>query len=173
MDLRFPIGQVVLKDYYTSEEMSGLLHSVTEMPALYRGMTEKLTEEELLKTYREGGWNVRQLVHHVADMHLLHFFRMKKALTEPDYHDATLVDMAAWGNTADTTEPSVEWSLMILEGIHQRYRTLIRSLNEEQLNISYYHPVRKRSFDQRQALAITEWHGRHHLAHIKLALGFK
>ena len=170
-ELKFPIGRLQLQDDYTKEEVLSMIDSIAAVPQLYRQICENLTETQLLNTYREGSWNIKQLVHHVADMHLLHFFRMKKALTEPDYKEATLVNMNGWAETADSTNDSIDDSLMILEGIHRRYMALAKSLSEDQLNIKYYHVVRERWFDQKQALATTDWHGKHHLAHIKLALG--
>src|SRR6218665_880962 len=113
-ELKFPIGRLNLQDEYSKKEVLAMIDSIAATPELYKQICENLTEKQLLNTYREGGWNIKQLVHHVADMHLLHFFRMKKALTEPDYKEATLVNMNGWAETADSTNDSIEDSLMIL-----------------------------------------------------------
>jgi hypothetical protein len=102
-------------------------------------------------------------------MQMLHFFRMKKALTEADY-SATLVNMDGWASTADGVSSSISDSLDMFESITKRYVYLMRSLTEEQRNISYYHAVRKATFNQKQASAMSAWHVRHHLEHIKIAL---
>ncbi|CAG5005322.1 Putative metal-dependent hydrolase YfiT [Dyadobacter sp. CECT 9275] len=169
-DLKFPIGPFTFQDSYTDEDIENMITSITAIPAMYRELTENLSDETLQKTYREGSWNIRQLVHHVADTHILHYMRLKKAVTEPSYDEATLIDINSWAVLPDAMVSSVEDSLVILEGVHKRYTTLARTLSDDQLLISYLHPVRKLRFNQKQAIAILEWHGRHHLAHIALAL---
>ena len=170
IDRRYPIGQMILRDDYSPVELQDMIHIIETIPAEYRTLVENLTDEELSKTYREGSWNIRQVVHHVADMQFLHYFRMKKAITEPDYKEATIIDMNAWAATADSLNAPILDSLMIFEGVHRRYAFLAETLTEEQFNIVYFHPVRKIGFNQKQALAMSVWHVQHHLAHIKLAL---
>ena len=139
------------------------------IPAEYRLLVGSLSDAELAKTYREGSWNVRQLVHHVADIQYLHYFRIKKVLTEPDYRTQTIIDMNAWAVTPDSLTNPVSDSLQMLEGVTARYVNLARSLSEEQLALSYFHPLRQIWFNQKQTLAMSAWHVRHHLAHIRLA----
>ncbi|TDE16867.1 YfiT family bacillithiol transferase [Dyadobacter psychrotolerans] len=170
-DSRFPLGPFVIQDDYTSEELETLIDIIETIPADYRRLTENLTEADLSKTYREASWTIRQLVHHVADIQFLHYFRMKKALTEPDYKDMTVIDMNAWAATADSLSAPITVALQMFEGVHHRYAFLARTLTEEQLTIRYFHPARQIWFSQKQALAISVWHTQHHLAHIGLALG--
>lgn len=169
-DRKFPIGQLVLKESYSGEELEEFVRIIETIGVQYRSMVENLPDTELARTYREGSWNVRQLIHHVADMQYLHYFRMKKAITEADYKEVTLIDMNAWAATADSLTAPIAPSLFMLEGVLQRHSLLIRTLTEEQLSIRYFHPVRSIWFDQKQAIAMTVWHVRHHLAHIGLAL---
>lgn len=170
-DRQYPIGRFEFQESYTLEELSLALDRIAAAPAHYRKLVEGLADADALKTYREGSWTVRQLVHHVADIQLLHFLRMKKAITEPDYEQVTLINMDAWAGTVDGNQAPLTDSLEMLEGITRRYVLLAGSLTEEQFAIRYFHPVRNRFFNQKQALAISSWHLRHHLAHIKLALG--
>jgi uncharacterized damage-inducible protein DinB len=170
VDRKFPIGPFILQDSYTLDQLARNIEILETAPAHYRQLVEKLSAGELAKTYREGSWNVQQLVHHVADMQSLHFFRMKKALTEPDYDTLTLVRMDGWAATPDAQTAPVEDSLLFLEGVHRRYAYLVKSLDEKQLARKCYHPVRQLWFDQAQAVAMSAWHVQHHLAHIKLAL---
>ncbi|QIP17092.1 putative metal-dependent hydrolase [Spirosoma aureum] len=167
---KYPIGPFVIQETYSPGELAQIIHRIETIPAEYRRLVENLSPDDLAKTYREGSWTVRQLVHHVADIQLLHYLRMKKALTEPDYSEATMIDMNAWAGTADATTAPVDDSLLLFEGAHRRYAYLARSLDEKALAIRYNHPVRKIQFTQAQALAISVWHAEHHLAHIKLAL---
>ena len=169
--LKFPIGPFVPPANVTAEEFESLIKTVEEAPARYRALAATLTADDLKKTYREGSWNIQQLYNHVADMQLLHFFRMKKALTEKDYKEITLVDMDGWAKTADGRNSPIEDSLMMFEGIARRFVELIRSLTPEQQEISYYHPVRKTMLTQKQAVAMSAWHVRHHYQHLLIALG--
>jgi len=170
VDQKYPIGQFLKQDNYSAKELLSLISTIEEVPERYRSIVTLLSEESLLKTYRPGSWNIRQLVHHVADIQLLHYLRMKKALTENDYKDVTLINMDGWANTADGLNAPVDDSLLMLEGITKRYVYLIRSLNENDLALEYFHPVRKFTVNQAQAIAMSAWHLEHHLAHIKLAL---
>ena len=169
-DRRFPIGPFRMQDTYSADERAALIHSIETSPSHYRQVVEPLSPTDLTRTYREGSWTIRQLVHHVADMQFLHYLRMKKALTEPDYTVVTLVNMDGWAQTPDATDAPVADSLLMLEGVHQRYAYLAKSLTTDQLAITYYHPVRQFTINQVQALAMSAWHVQHHLAHIRLAL---
>jgi uncharacterized damage-inducible protein DinB len=139
-------------------------------PARYRELVAQLPAGDLARTYREGSWTVRQLVHHVADIQSLNFLRLKKALTEAD-SVAPLVEVNGWAAATDTAAGPVEDSLLMLEGITRRYVFLARTLNEETLGRTFYHPARQMHFDLRSALHLTAWHTEHHLAHIHIALG--
>ncbi|RAJ93997.1 DinB family protein [Larkinella arboricola] len=171
IDRKLPIGPFVVQDFYTPDELARNIEMLETAPAKYRQLVENLSDEELAKTYREGSWTIQQLVHHVADMQLLHFFRMKKAVTEPDYDTLTLVSMDGWASTPDATTAPIADSLLLFEGVHRRYAYLAKSLDESQLARKCYHPVRQLWFNQAQAVAMSVWHAEHHLAHIKLALG--
>lgn len=167
---KYPIGFFNYKETYSPEELNQFITILETIPDSYRLLVENLTPEELTKTYREGSWTIHQLIHHVCDIQFVHFFRMKKALTEPDYEVVTLINMDAWVQTPDSKTAPIEDSLQAFASISRRYVYLMKSLTEEQLAIKYYHPVRKIWFNQAQAMAISAWHTQHHLAHIKLAL---
>lgn len=169
-DLQYPIGNFIKKDHYPEEEIQEMITVIAGSPAKYEALVTTLSETDLLKTYRDDSWNIKQLVHHVADIQMLHFLRMKKALTEKDGLEATLINMDGWAETTDGKEAPVEDSLLMLEGITKRYVFLLKTLNEEALEISYYHPLREYDITQAQAIAMSAWHLKHHLAHIKLAL---
>ncbi|GAB3918183.1 YfiT family bacillithiol transferase [Larkinella terrae] len=167
---RYPIGLFQYKESYSPEEIKQFISIIETIPASYRLLVEDLAPEDLGRTYREGSWTIQQLIHHVSDIQLVHFFRMKKALTEPDYEVVTLINMDKWVETPDGKTAPIEDSLVSFDSITRRYVYLMKSLTDEQLAIKYYHPVRKIWFDQAQAIAISAWHTQHHLAHIKLAL---
>ncbi|RAW00406.1 DinB family protein [Pseudochryseolinea flava] len=168
--LKFPIGTFESPANLTKEALADLIDTIESTVAKYRTLTSNLSPNDLQKTYREGAWNIQQLVSHVADMQMLHFFRMKKALTEPDYKEITLVNIPGWAHTTDGLTSPVPDALDMIESITKRFVLLMRSLTEEQQEIAYYHPVRKMMLTQKQAIAMTAWHVRHHLEHIKIAL---
>ena len=168
--LKFPIGPFKADPNLSKSELDEMTNTIASAPSEYRKVIKGLSEEDLRKTYRDGGWNVQQLVNHVADMHLLHFFRMKRALTEPDYKEVTLVNVDGWAATPDGLSASTEASLDMFESIGKRFVHLIQSLNEKQHEITYFHPLRKTTLNQKQAIAMSAWHVKHHLAHIKIAL---
>lgn len=168
--LKFPIGPFVAPEIVSEQDLDTFIKTIASAPAEYRAITRGLSAKDLEKTYRDGSWNVQQLVNHVADMQLLHFFRMKKALTESDYKEITLVNIDGWAYTSDGLHSPIEDSLHMFEGIARRFVLLIKSLDEKQREIAYYHPVRKTMLNQKQAIAMSAWHVKHHLAHIRLAL---
>lgn len=170
LDAKYPIGNFNKQDFYSPEEIQSLIHIIETAPAKYNVLVKNLSEADLTKTYRDGSWNVRQLIHHVADIQLLHFLRMKKALTEPDYKDVTLILMDEWVKTPDGIRAPIEDSLVMFEGITKRHVYLLKSLTDENLKIEYFHPVRKYIINQAQALAMTAWHVQHHYAHIEVAI---
>lgn len=169
--LKFPIGPFTAQENINTNELDAMINTIASAPADYRAITKNLIAPDLKKTYRDGSWNVQQLVNHVADMQLLHFFRMKKALTEADYKEITLVNIDGWAHTSDGLTSPVEDSLAMFEGITRRFVHLMRSLDGTQQSIAYYHPVRKTMLNQKQAISMSAWHVRHHLAHIRIALG--
>ena len=168
--LKFPIGPFVAPENVSKSDLVSFVETIASAPAEYREITKNLSASDLEKTYREGSWNVQQLVNHVADMQLLHFFRMKKALTEPDYKEITLVNIDGWAYTSDGLKSPIGDSLDMFDGIARRFVLLIKSLDEKQQEIAYYHPVRKTMLNQKQAIAMSAWHVKHHLAHIRIAL---
>ncbi len=168
--LQYPIGRFAPKDVYSPHALSQLIGVMQTAPARYRELVAPLSATDLAKTYREGSWTVRQLVHHVADVQSINFLRLKKALTEED-SVAPMMEVNGWAAAPDATAGPVEDSLLVLEGITRRYVFLVRTLNEEALGRTFYHPARQMRFGLRSALHLTAWHTEHHLAHIRIALG--
>src|SRR5688500_17305446 len=119
--LKFPIGPFVAPPTIESEELTVFIKTIEYTPATYGRIAAELYEIDLTKTYREGSWNVQQIFNHVADMQMLHFFRMKKALTENDYKEITLVSMDGWAMTPDGRWSSVADSMMMFESITRRF----------------------------------------------------
>src|SRR5215831_8143500 len=81
-DPRFPIGKFAYSGPLTSQQKQQYLDSIEHTPALMRAAVAGLSDQQLDTPYRDGGWTVRQVVHHVPDSHVNSYVRFKLALTE-------------------------------------------------------------------------------------------
>ncbi len=163
MDLRFPVGEFKPADGYGEDERRRFISEVEEAPARLRAAVEGLTREQLDTPYRPGGWTVRQVVHHLPDSHMNGLIRMKLALTEDEPMVKTYME-DRWAELADAKlEPGV--SLALMDGVHERWVALWRSLGEAEFARKFRHPEWG-TLKLEQHLALYAWHGRHHVAHI-------
>ena len=163
VDPRYPIGKFEKPEKITHEDRRGAISAIAEFPEMLRNAVEGLDSAQLNTPYREGGWTVRQLVHHVADSHMNAFIRMRLALTE-DWPTIKPYDEKAWATLHDSAAP-VEWSLELIESLHARWVMLLQSLSEEQWARGYKHPDNGPQALDAVALMYA-WHSRHHAAHI-------
>jgi uncharacterized damage-inducible protein DinB len=131
--------------------------------------TRNLTKKDLNLTYREGSWNIRQLVHHCADSHMNAFIRLKLALTE-DVPVIKPYNENEWSRLKDSVEYPIDYSLDLLKSLHYRWTFLLNTLDEEQFQRRFIHPEKSREMTLWESTALYAWHGKHHVAHIKLAL---
>lgn len=161
--LRYPVGHPTLLASSTPGIRSAHIRTLQLLPERLRAAVSGLTESQLDKRYREGGWTVRQVVHHIADSHANAYVRMKLALTE-DWPIIKPYDEAAWANLPDSKLP-VEVSLALIDALHQRWVSLLEMLSDEDFYRGYIHPASGRQ-NLAQVLAMYEWHSRHHTAHI-------
>jgi hypothetical protein len=139
------------------------IHTLQMLPGRLRAAVVGLTDAQLDTPYREGGWTVRQVVHHLADSHAMAYIRCRLALTE-DWPTINPYNEAAWANLPDSRLP-VAVSLAIVEGLHLRWTTLFEALSGEDFQKGYNHPERGRE-TLAGALGMYDWHSRHHTAHI-------
>ncbi len=162
-DPRYPIGRFLPPDSILPEDRVHALLVLAEMPEQLREAVRALDDDQLNTPYREGGWTVRQLVHHVADSHMIAFTRLRRALTEewPEVHG---YDEKGFAMLADTAAP-VEWSLEIVESVHARWVMVLQSLTAEQWARGFRHTERGPMHID-QATLLYAWHSRHHVAHI-------
>jgi uncharacterized damage-inducible protein DinB len=129
-----------------------------------RSAVADLNEDQLATPYRPGGWNVRQVVHHLPDSHLNSYIRFRLALTE-DNPVVKPYQEAAWAELHDARSAPIELSLALLESLHQRWALLLRSLSERDFARTFQHPELGQ-LTLAWNLGLYAWHGRHHLAHI-------
>ncbi len=167
MDMKFPIGALTVPETVTLVDIKEWINKIDTYTSRLRETVDSLTEEQLTKTYREGSWNVRQLVHHIADSQLNMYQRLKLALTD-DNPTVPPFDQDRWAIQADTEMP-VESSINMLEGINARIVALGSSITEQQLERIF---TLQGSGEIKVSTKIAKlaWHEEHHLAHIKRAL---
>ena len=162
-DPRYPIGRFTPPNPITPEDLRYAVLAIAELPEQMREAVRSLDDEQLNTPYREGGWTVRQLVHHVADSHMIAFYRLRRALTEewPEIHG---YDEKGFASLPDVAAP-VEWSLEILESVHARWVMVLQSLTEEQWARGFRHSERG-PMSLELATMLYAWHSRHHVAHV-------
>jgi uncharacterized damage-inducible protein DinB len=163
--VRYPVGPFQPRSSLTPAEREELIAEVAHFPADLRFLVAGLSEEQIDSSYREGGWTVRQVVHHLADSHMNAFIRCKLALTE-DRPTIKPYKQAPWGELADARGAPVTWSLDLLEVLHQRWVLLLGSLSDADFQRVFLHPEMGEVTLER-TLQLYVWHGRHHLGHVR------
>ncbi|WP_102707727.1 YfiT family bacillithiol transferase [Terribacillus saccharophilus] len=167
MDRKYPIGQFQQVGPIVEEQIKLWIEEINQLPEQMTSLVNGLSEAELLHTYRDGSWNIKQLVHHVADSHLNSFIRFKLALTEEN-PIIKPYEEAEWAKLPDYAMPP-QSALDLLASIHRKWVVLLRSLTAEQLERTFQHPE-SGEVSLKENIGIYAWHGKHHLAHIRLAL---
>src|SRR5271170_3631916 len=163
MDPRYPIGKFAMPAQATPELRQAAIEEIASTPAKLRAAVSGLNDAQLDTPYREGGWTVRQVVHHVPDSHMNAFIRLRLALTE-DKPTIRPYQEARWAELADAKAP-IAVSQALLDSLHVRWDLNWRSLKPEQFARPLIHPEQgERNIDW--LLFVYEWHGKHHTAHI-------
>lgn len=167
-ELRYPVGRYD----YTQPDDEGWeqwISTIEQLPEELRKIVSNLSFEDLESTYRPEGWNVKQIVHHLADSHMNSFIRFKLVLTE-DNPTIRPYNEAAWAKTEDASSEDVADSLDLLDGLHKRWTTLLRSITPEDRQRLFTHPEYGNTYSLEWMLGLYDWHCRHHLAHIRQAV---
>ena len=163
-DLRYPIGKYIAQPF--SEKLSGeWLIDIKNLPQHLENAILNLDEAQLNTVYRDGGWTVKQVVHHVADSHMNAYIRFKLALTE---ENPTIkpYDEAAWAEMVDTQNLPVNISLTLLHALHARWYEILKNMSNTDLEKTVFHPEHKKQMTLWYLLGMYAWHSRHHVAHI-------
>ena len=163
-DPRYPIGKFDINVIVTKEMRKEFINTIETLPAQLRNEVESLSPQQLDTPYREGGWTVRQVVHHIPDSHLNSYVRFKLALTE-DNPAIKTYEEHLWAELQDTFKTPIDVSLNLLESLHTRWAILLNSLTAEQFERTFQHPEWGK-VNLSTSLALYAWHSKHHLAHI-------
>jgi uncharacterized damage-inducible protein DinB len=162
--LRFPTGRFKRLPSITSAQRDELIERIATCPANLAAAVEGLTEGQFATPYREGGWTVSQLVHHIFDSHVNAFIRFRLALTE-DNPRITAYDENAWAHLHDSLSVPAQISLDLVTGLHNRWVSMLGAMTDEDFKRTLEHPENgPMTLDT--MLQLYAWHGVHHVAHI-------
>ena len=164
MDPRYPIGKLEIPANVTPALRQTAIETIAATPAKFRAAVKGLNEAQLDTPYRDGGWTVREVVHHVPDSHMNAYVRFKLALTE-SAPTIKPYNEAQWAKLEDTRRTPIDVSLALLDSLHSRWIDLLRSLKTDDFARKLVHPEHgEKNVDW--LLFVYAWHGPHHTAHI-------
>lgn len=163
-DLRYPIGKYEPKPFSHAQKDSWL-RDLRFLPDELENAILNLDEAQFNTPYREGGWTLTQVVHHVADSHINAYTRFKLGLTE---ENPTIrpYEEGEWAKLDDVQSVATNISITLLHALHQRWVAAIKDLSDEQWTRTVYHPGADAQLTLWYLLGSYAWHGRHHTAHI-------
>lgn len=167
--LKYPIGTFNCPKEIKRADINLWIKTLEEFPSRLEQLVSKLSEEQLNKPYRPGGWTVRQVVHHLSDSHHHSYIRFKWALTE-DKPVIKYYYEALWAELDDAKEAPIYLSLNHLKAVHAKLVYLLKGLNETELNKSFIHPEHNDEVVLKKNIGIYAWHCNHHYAHIENVL---
>ena len=168
--LKYPIGAFTYPSSpLDANARAACIDAIARTPSAMRDAVAGLTDAELDTPYRPGGWTIRQVVHHVPDSHMHAYVRMKFAVTE-ELPLVKAYDEDRWSKLADAQSAPVALSLDLLDALHRRWVTFLQGLSEADFRRALVHSANGRlTLDQ--LLADYAWHGPHHVAHVRNAVG--
>lgn len=163
-DPRYPVGKFKKPEAYTDASRAAAIQEIADLPKKLRAAVAGLSEKQLDTPYREGGWTVRQVVHHLADSHTNASIRFRFIVAE-DKPTVKPYNEAVWAEFADAKSGPIEPSLTLLDGLHARWAAFLKSRPAADFSRAFVHPEHgERTMDWNTELYA--WHCRHHVAHI-------
>lgn len=168
-ELRFPTGRFEKPEKFDSNKVEEWLKTIEEIPSKIITTAGHLPSEQLGWKYRPEGWNVKQVVHHLADSHMNCLIRLKLTLTE----DSPIIKPYKenlWAELPDDNEGNLSPSIQILKGVHHKMVKVWSSIEAKDWTKFYVNPEYNSKFSMYEALALYAWHCNHHLAHIEQAI---
>jgi len=163
--LKYPIGQFNMPEVFDDRQTKIWIAEIEALPEKIKNATENLSKKQLNQAYRPEGWTLRQVVHHLPDSHMNAYIRFKQTITEdmpiirPYYEER-------WAECEEAKNGDIEMSIILLEGLHQRWVAFLKTLKLEDYQRKYIHPEHGKEFTLANMLGNYARHGKHHLAHI-------
>lgn len=164
MDLRFPIGKYEPQPF-SEQQKQAWLNDIKFLPLALETAILNLDASQLATPYRDGGWTVNQVVHHVADSHINAYCRFKLGLTE-DNPVIRPYEQDAWAAMKDSANLPVNVSITLLHALHTRWYEILANMSADDFSRTIFHPEHQKQFTLWHLLGMYAWHGRHHTAHI-------
>ena len=165
IDPRYPIGKYQPQPF-SEKQLRDWQNDIKFLPQLMENAILNLDAAQLATPYREGGWTLSQVVHHVADSHINAYCRFKLAMTE-DNPTIKPYEEKLWAELHDVQKLPINISLTLLHALHVRWHEALKSVSDEEWNNrTVFHPEQKKTIRLWTLLGTYAWHGRHHVAHI-------
>lgn len=163
-DLRYPIGKYITEPF-SQNQLQKWLMDISVLPQQLENAVINLDEAQLNQAYRDDGWTLKQVVHHVADSHINAYMRFKLGLSENTPTIKTY-DEAAWAEMPDTKNLPINISITLLYALHSRWHEILKDMSENDFEKNIFHPEHKKELSLWYLLGMYAWHGKHHVAHI-------
>ncbi len=163
--LKYPIGKFSAPSVITNKEINEWISIIEKFPKNLENLVKNLSDQQLDTTYREGGWTLRQVIHHCADSHHNSYIRFKWTLTE-DKPVIKAYDQDLWAKLSDGNTAPILLSLNYLKALHAKWGYLLRGLSNSDLQRSFIHPESGKEITLTRNIALYAWHCNHHFAHI-------
>lgn len=163
-DPRYPIGKYEPQPF-SDKQLKDWINDIRMLPGALENSILNLDEAQLNTPYREGGWTIKQLIHHVADSHMNAYIRFKLGLTE-EMPTIKTYNEKRWAELNDTYNLPANISLTLLHALHTRWYEILKSMSREDWERKVFHPEHKKEMTLWYLLGMYSWHGRHHLAHV-------
>ena len=163
-DPHYPIGKYI-PESFSEQKRDAWISDIRSLPQLLENALLNLDEQQLHTPYRQGGWTVQQLVHHIADSHINAYCRFKLGVTESN-PQIKPYDEKLWAELPDVQQLPVNISVTLLHALHARWYYLLENISEQDWERAVFHPEQKRAITLWELLGSYAWHGKHHTAHI-------
>src|SRR5258706_10548591 len=150
---------------YSEKQKNDWLNDIKFLPQSLETAILNLDEAQQLTPYREGGWTVKQVVHHVADSHINAYCRFKLGLTE-DNPTIRPYEEQLWAELSDTHYLPTNVSITLLYALHTRLYELVKHIKDAEWERTIVHPASKKQMTLWYLMGMYSWHGRHHVAHV-------
>jgi uncharacterized damage-inducible protein DinB len=163
-DPRYPIGKFSYNGPPTAQDKKKYLDEIEQTPARFRSALAGLSDEQLNTPYRDGGWTLRQLAHHLPDSHMNAYVRFKLALTEDEPTIKPYMENL-WAELPEAKSAGIEVSLALLDSLHRRWMLMLRQFGDAEWKRTFRHPELG-AMSLEKTVALYAWHGKHHVAHV-------
>lgn len=164
MNQSFPIGKYQPQPY-SDKQKQDWLNDIKFLPQSLENAVLNLDAAQLETPYRDGGWTVKEVVHHVADSHMNAYIRFKLGLTE---NNPTIkpYEQELWAQLSDSKNLPINISLTLLHALHARWYDVLRNIQGAEWELTVFHPEQQKTMTLWYLLGSYAWHGLHHTAHV-------